>query len=566
MSILPLVRKGFSQGSYPSFDPSAVPPTGVWRGRNIRISESGVLKIRPGYVRVGGTAGKGSAGDAISAFGDILVIHGDTLYRVSGNFITAIKSGIETTGTPKLVRWSHGDEDDPVGEEIVYIFTGQGIWQTDGTEAGTKLVEPTVPEDGEAKNLLLLEDEENGNGNGDPQQDLDSGPARSQQILLRVSDGQRLVVAGDPTRPNSAWMCEPREIGYWAADQEINLPMDGGRLVAISSWYGAIIFFRDRDYWAYFKDNEGDTAGKGPVVQDRSIGCAAPGSVVPVPGVGIFFLGGPAGRPDNVYAITHVQAIESQVRVVAVGDPVRRQLLQAIDQYGTDGISATYYQGEYRLSIPTNLGKDRVFVYSTLETSRGWTTDTGPRTNKFFMHSGALHGALYGEGQVIKFEDDALSDDGEPIPVNIAFRREDLQPGPSRIKSIQIYAAMRGRTMRQRLYWFGGQFNEAGFNEGMETDATVVAGTRQHLDVDLVTEGDTVTVRTVPVRIDYTVGGLEYDAVYIFEAKFRPSLKAHFTQVQIRSTQPNEDIAILGYGINYVPRGETKGHAREVTS
>lgn len=554
MAVVPLVRKGFYLGSYPSFDPSAVPEGGVWRGRNVRISESGLLKIRPGSVPVGGPGGKTSIDAAISAFGDILLIHDGSLHRMGtdGN-LTLLEDSIETEGTPQMVRWTRASKEEPEGKEMVYIFTGKGIWETDGTPEGTQLVVPTVPsaKENRPKNLLLKEGTEN-----DPEQDLESGPAQATIVLLRVSDGQRLVAAKD----NTLWFSDPLDPGYWPVIQRVPLPQDGGRIVALSVWYGALIIFRDRDIWAYFRSDETDLANRALVLQDRAVGCSAPGSVAHIPGAGIVFLGGPMGKTDNVFLLSQVQAIEGQVQAAPIGDPIHRQLIDAVNRYGIDGVCSVYYQGVYRLSMPSNLGNDRVFVLTLTQTGQGWVTDTGPRNNLYVIHEGELYATKYNLGEVIKLTEDSLTDEGHTIPVTIAFRREDLQPGPTAIKRLHVFATMRGRTVEDTLYWYGGVLGETVIGETFSTAATVVTGTPQHLEVEILVEGEHISVKTIPVRIEQVEADLGYEAVYIYEARFRPSLKAHFAQVQIKATRPGEEIAILGYGLDVVPRRRTRGH------
>src|SRR5690606_20283876 len=105
------------------------------------------------------------------------------------------------------------------------------------------LVEPYVPQQGEAPNLIL---------GGDGKQDVNSGPARCRFAVLRASLSQRLVAAGDPVSPNTVYMSAPLDVSYWPATQIIQLPDDGGYITGLAIWYGALIIFRNKDIWAFF--------------------------------------------------------------------------------------------------------------------------------------------------------------------------------------------------------------------------------------------------------------------------------------------------------------------------
>jgi len=54
-----LERLGFTKGAMPSLDPSVVPTDALWEARNVRIDESGVLRIRPGHLSVSDSLGPG---------------------------------------------------------------------------------------------------------------------------------------------------------------------------------------------------------------------------------------------------------------------------------------------------------------------------------------------------------------------------------------------------------------------------------------------------------------------------------------------------------------------------
>src|SRR5690606_4503294 len=418
----PLLRLGFDHGVKASLDPTAVPPNALWRARNVRLYQGGLARVRPGSFALTQSRGPGSPQGLIAAFGGLLMVHNTNLvlYDLATGSGTELGTGITSDPTTpvEMIRWTRG------GAEIVYLFTGEGIWETDGTEGGTKLREPYEPQQGEASNLLL--DSDTG------KQDVNSDPAKSRVALLRVSDGQRIVAA----HGNVVSMCEPLDATYWPADQQFWLPEDGGRIMALEQRYGAVILFRDRDIWAYFKAYEGDEGGKGPTIQIKSIGCAAGRTVVPIPGLGLAFVGGPQGTVDNVYLLTYVQAIEGQVRAEPIGGDIRDILVEAVRRYGLEGACATYYDGEYRLSIPANAEEDRVFLLD-IRNQRGWFIDSGPRTVQYAIEGGNLYSAAWGEGRIDRITPEALRDGDKPIPFNIRWRRESLL-GPSRVKRVFV--------------------------------------------------------------------------------------------------------------------------------
>lgn len=557
----PLIRIGFTQGNKSSLDPYVVPPNALWKSRNLRVDESGVLRIRRGYRTFIDLPSTGIIQGAVSAFGDILIVHEKKLYRVKDDGTHTEIGDVETKSDDTLVSmipWvkpQDPEDKNAPSDEVVYILSGNGIYETDGETIN--LVEPHTPEPGEQPNLL--EDEES-----EGEQNLESGPAKCTIGLVRESLGQRMIVTGNPDWPNTIWMTDPMQGNYYPAVQTINLPNDGSKIVSIAIWYGALIIFRDRDIWAYLRSNELED-GISLVLQDGSVGCTSHRSVVAVPGEGLLFLGGPEGKPDNIYSMRNVQAIEGQVYAAPIANDIQKALIDALS-HGTVGVSATYFDNEYRLSIPQNLGEDRVFRLS-LRGSIGWYVDSGPRTSQFIPHNGELYAAKWDRAEIIKFSDDWLLDGTDGIPYYVAFRKEDLQPGPSRIKKLYLYVASKGRRTQGNITWLSGALNSHPLNESAEEEVPLVVGTNQTLNVTLLIDGQEFEVKTLKVvsRRTQTLAFGEYEPMQVYEARFRPSLKGHTMQIRIEATTPEEDIALLGYGIEYATRGRIHGSRRGVT-
>jgi len=188
----PLIRTGFTQGVKASSDPSVVPPNALWMALNARLNESGVIRSRTGFVPFGASLGRGHIQGMASAFGDIIAVHGRSILRINaaGDATVLANNVIGTSASAPVavLPWASG------GDEAVFLFGGDGIWQTFGTEQSTHLVEPYEPGPGEAGNLIL-------GPNG--QQDVTSGPARCNIVLLRPALGNRALAAGNPMAPNT---------------------------------------------------------------------------------------------------------------------------------------------------------------------------------------------------------------------------------------------------------------------------------------------------------------------------------------------------------------------------
>lgn len=534
-----LVRTSFTQGVKTSFDPSVVPPNALWEAYNVRADESGILRVRQG-VKVYKFLGEGRIQGATSAFDGILVAWNRNLYKFDfkGNQTTL---GTEILGNTKqdaveMIRWSRG------GQEIVYLFTGNGIFESNGTSVS--LVKPYEHQSGEPANLLRA---------ADGTQDRNSGPARCRFAVLRASLSQRIAAAGDPLSPNTVYFSAPLDATYWPDNQVLQLPDDGGRITGLANWYGALIIFRDRDIWAFMGVDLTD-ANAALVLQDASVGCLSHTTIANVPGLGLVFLG-----PDNVYSLQQLMVVENQAKATPIGDDVRKYLAKAI-QSGIDGVCAVYFDRQYRLSFPNARQDQRVFRLQ-LQNDAGWFMDTGPRTARFFIHDNTLYGVDVRLGEIHRFEQNWILDKQAGIPFYVAFRREDLQPGPSRIKRVFIYSLAKGQQAAENRYFFGTVFNTAAFNHGETRQVDLRIGTEQHLDVTLVVDGHPVSVEEFDVYVEREDSALNLgvEPVRIYEARFRPSLKGHFVQVRISARQPGEDIAILGYGIEYSTRGRIHG-------
>lgn len=538
-----LVRLTFTQGNKSSFDPSVVPPDALWQSRNVTIDESGIIQVAPGFSSIMASLGPGRIQGATEAFGFLFFVWNNTLYKADqdGN-VTQIGTGIGASPTDPvtLVRWTSG------GAEILYVFTGNGIYSSDGTTVS--LVTPYTPAAGEQANILRAED---------GSQNLQSVPAKSRLVVLRVSTGQRLAVSDGS---NTIWLSEPLNAAYYPANQFINLPADGGHITGLSERYGALIIYRDRDIWAYFKADETDTSSPGPVRQDPSVGCVAPRSIVNVPGIGEVFLGGPQGVVDNVYALQGVAAIENQVRAVPVGDDIKKQLIEAC-KYGVEDAVGIYFDRQYRLSIPQNLGEDRTFHLSLLQQTPGWFVRSAPRASVWTVFKDKLYAGSWLEGKIYEMDDGSLLYDGAAIPFFVAFRREITQPGPARIKRLYLYLPSKGILSNQTVEFFGGAYGDFSFAEGDQEMVTIILGTHQDLNVTLVTDSQEFSVKNLHVRTRRAQGVIleGYEPVQIYEASFYPSLKAHFLQVRLEANTPRQNIAVLGYGFDHTVKGRIRG-------
>ncbi len=541
----PLVRTGFVQGVKPTLDSLVVPPNALWEARNVRADESGVLRIRRGTTAISTSLGAGPVQGGISAFDVVLFGYGRGLYKLASGAYTLITDSEDTVGSAatdeaSFIRWAVS------GSEIVYMFAGTGIYSTNGT--ALTLVVPYQPGVGEQVNLI--DPSETGT------QVVDTGPARCNLSILRAGLSQRIVVAGDPESPNTVYLSAPLDASYWPANQTIQLPDDGSRITGLANWYGAIVIFRDtgvgNDVWAFFGSDATD-ANAALVVQTPATGCIASRTIVPVPGLGIVFLGA-----DNVYALQGVAAIENQATAVPLGDDVRRLLRTALTT--PTGVCAIYWEREYRLCFPATLRQEKVFRLS-LQNGANWYPDTGPATTIFIPDGTTLYNGSYTEGRLHKFAE-VLYDSGTAIPYYVAFRREALQPGPARIKRLYVYASTKGMTAEEDRAWFGGAFGAEMFHAAITEEVEDITGTVQDLTCTLYIDGaEALEIETKALNIERTdsTDPLFAEPVRIYETRFLPSLKAQFLQLRVTANEGGQDIAVIGYGIDYAVRTATKG-------
>lgn len=520
-----LTRIGFTQGVKTSSDPSNVPTDALWEARNVRADLSGVLHIRDGVNVFLPSLGNGTIQGARSSFGDILMAWNRSLYRVNSSGVsTLIRQsylGVASTDDVKMIRWARS------GAEMDYLFAGNGIFQTDGSTS--PLVTPYTPQAGESTNLLRATD---------GTQDLTSGPAKCKYAVLKASLSQRLAIAGTPSSPNTVYLSAPLDATYWPANQVIQLPDDGSVITGLCNWYGALVIFRDRDIWAFFGSDATDTSAL-LVLQESTVGCVSDRSIVAVPEMGIVFLG-----PDNIYALQGVTGIEKRAQASPIGDDIRKYLQRAMS-YGLGGVCATYFNREYRICFPDGVEPERAFRLN-LQNQAGWYMDTGPLVSKFIEYNGKLYGASRNYGMLYQFDDSVMNDNGQSIPIYVDFRRESLGYGPARLKRVFIYV--------------------------------ICTETLQNLDCSVVVDGGQVVTAELHVQAsanaDFVIGQSSIgqgsigrmDAVKIYEAKFRPSLKGHFAQVRVSSTQANQRFSILGYGLEFDSNARIRGNRDEVTS
>ncbi|WP_134682577.1 carbohydrate-binding protein [Brevibacillus migulae] len=599
MQLPPLIRTGFVSGIKSLLDPTAIPPDSLSEARNVRSDEAGILRIRRGSETLPGLdLGVGPIQEAESAFNKILAIWNRNIYLVNDNE-THTQIGSDLVGKTAndeacVIRWSRS------GAEIAYIFAGNGVIETNGTTS--KLSVPYVPASGETPNLLLNANignawaattaytvgakvYANGNvyectvagtsgttapsGTGTaivdgtvtwkylyPLQDVTTGPARCKFGVLRASLSQRIALAGDPQSPNTVYLSAPLDATYYPSEQVLQLPDDGSKIIGLANWYNSLVIFRDRDIWAMFGSDLTDPSAS-LVLQDASMGCVSRRSIANVPGVGIVFLG-----TDNVYALQGVTAIENQQKAVPLGDDIRKQLKVAMADYANESV-AIYYDREYRLCFPKAIKEDRVFRLN-LQNGPNWYIDSGPRSTRYFIDKGKLYGATLGFGKLHTFTEGLLDDD-MGIPFYVAFRREDLQYGPSRLKRLFIYAMSKGREANTSIFYMGTPFNVQMFNEGDDPDVTIMSGTDQDLSISVVYDGEVFDVDQVNVKVgkDTFLELEQSEPIHIYEVVFKPQLKCNFVQIRINANVPGQDIAILGYGLEYSTRGRIHGRSNK---
>lgn len=519
-----LYRIQHTLGVKTTYDPSSIPQNALWEARNVRSDEAGLLRIRGGIGPHGPSLGNGKIQALYEAFDHMMLVWQRNLYFAdhSQNKTLVLPNAIGTTSTDlvKIVRWTRS------GAEMCYLFGGNGVYQTNKITG--QLVTPYTPATGEQLNLIR---------NTDGTQNLNSGPAKCKYAVVRASISQRMAAAGNPTSPNTVYLTAPLDATFWPANQTVQLPDDGAVITGLANWNNALVIFRDKDVWAFFGSDVTDTAAR-LVLQDSSVGCQVERSIADVPGIGLTFLG-----PDNVYALQELLGVENRVKAVPIGDDVRKFLLKAIAD-GYDGVNAIYFNREYRICFPNAIEPERVFRLS-LQHESTWYVDSGPVTVQYCVHNKSLFAASKDTGFLQKFDDTLKSDNGEIIHFSITFRREDLGAGMARVRRVFLYL--------------------------------IGTKTIQNLALSVACDGGVIETKELSVDAaaipDFIIGqsaigmaGIgRMQPVQVYEAHFSPSLKGQFAQVKISAAELNEEVAVLGYGIEYQPAPRAKGDRQGVT-
>lgn len=527
-----LIRLSFTEGVKRSFDPLLVPETALWDARNVRADESGVLRIRRGWETLTERLGSSPVQAAVPAFGKMLIAWQRGLYLVdkagSVELLESNVAGNTDYDLVEFVPWSRN------GKEVVYVFAGNRFLVTDGVSVTD--VEPYVPEEGESGNLLL---------------DSPEVITGCTTAVLRVSFGQRLAVAGNPSTPNTVYLSAPLDATYWPADQVIQLPDNGDRIVALANWYGTLIIMRENDIYAFFGADVTDSSAA-LVLQVFGTGCIARRTVVGVPGVGLVFLG-----RDNVYALRNVEAIERMATVTRLGDDILVYLQKELSSKFIKWANGFYYNNEYYLCLPWTATP---LCRLSFQHNKGWYFDTQPHASVIFNYGGNIVAGLWEHGQLLQYSN-KLFDVTDPIRYYVAFKRELLAPGPVRLKKVFVYALSKGRRETTMQYWFGDAFNNLVYGAGTARVSDVILGSEQHLDVTLVVDGNEFITKAFPVRVERinTLKSEDLEPVMVYETVLHPSLKGHFVQVRVTAGKQGEDIALLGYGLEYEPKRFVKG-------
>lgn len=535
----PLIRIGFPDGEQPVMEPALVPPTALAKALNVRADTAGVLRIRRGTRQVAGSGAAGGVQAMVPAFGGVVAAWGGGLYRYDAAWTrTVLAEGVLGTGRVTLADWSYG------GAERVYVFSGNGLRDTDG--ASVSLVQPYAPGSGEPVNLLRA---------NDGSQDVQSGPARCTLALVRAGISQRLVATGDPQSPNTVYLSGPDDPTYWPANQVIQLPDDGHWISAVATYYGALLIFRDgptQETWAFFGADATDASAR-LEMQSDTVGCIAPRSIAFVPGIGLVFLGG-----DNLYALRVIYTLEFRIAPEPVGTAVL-PLLRAAIQAGAKDAVAVFQDFEYRLYVPAVDSEARVFRLSLLG-NQAWYADSGPLLSDLAVIGGRLYGASAEADAILDLAAPVPLDGDRLIPVHVEFRREALEPGPARVKRAFLYVLAAGTVTQQQVSWWADLFGASSVGSGSTEAVAVLAGTEQHFTLTLLADGIQQSAASASVYVQQMeTSRIGYQPVLIFELRFRPSVKASFAQLVLDAMVPGDDIAILGYALEYSVRGRLHG-------
>lgn len=565
-----IVRTSFFKGTKSSCDPTIIDEHAIWKSYNARSDISGILRIREGSKNIFPSMGDLPIQGFEYAFEQLVFVFGKRVFKYDKetNILVLIQD-IEITLTElenvTMFRWTQA------GQEVVYIFGGNGIFVTDGNTVTA--ITPYIPNPGEDANML---------------QNL-VGPQHGKLATLRLSLSQRVAVAGLPQSPNTVYLSAPLDITYFQISQIIQLPDDGAVITGLTNWYNTLIIFRDKDIWAFFGTDLADSAAA-LVQQDGSVGCVAPKSIAHVPELGICFLG-----PDNIYALRGVNAIENQSKAYPIGDDVGNLIRDSLRFGGLEDVPGIYHNREYRVCFPIAKADHRVFRLS-LQNEAAWYIDTGPLSNNYI----AIKGELYGsdpKGSLHQITKDTVFDETvfssityysgmfnqmmfneimpgmgtqklDGIPFSVTFKRENLQPGPSRIKKVYLYVLSLGRKEFQNLVHFGHMYNHGMFNEQMSNPAEIDTTSNQTFDLTLIVDGNEFQVEYVQVHSHKIPNTLfaQSEPIRVYEAFIRPSLKGHFAQLKVQAKVRGQLIAVLGYGIDYQPKGRIRGIRDGVTN
>lgn len=518
-----LYRIQHTLGVKTTYDPSSIPENALWEARNVRSDEAGLLRIRGGIAPHGVSLGNGRIQGLYEAFDHMMMVWQRNLYYVdhfeNKTLILPNAIGTTTADLVKIVRWTRS------GAEICYIYGGNGLYQS--TKTAAQLVTPYATQAGEQLNLIR---------NTDGTQNINIGPAKCKYSVVRASISQRMAAAGNPTSPNTVYLSAPLDATYWPANQTIQLPDDGAVITGLANWNNALVILRDKDIWAFFGSDLTDPAAR-LILQDASVGCQVERSIADVPGIGLVFVG-----PDNVYALQELLGVENRVKAVPIGDDIRKYLTRAISD-GYDGVHAVYYNREYRLCFPNAVEPERVFRLS-LQHQSSWYVDSGPVTVQYCVHNKSLFAASKDTGYLLKFDDTLKADNGDIIPFSITFRREDLGAGMARVRRVFVYLI--GTKTIQNL------------SLSVACDGGVIE--TKELSVDAVAIPDFIIGKSAIGMAG--IGRMQ--PVQVYEAHFAPSLKGQFAQVKITSAELGEEIAVLGYGIEFQPAPRAKGDRQGV--
>jgi hypothetical protein len=194
---------------------------------------------------------------------------------------------------------------------------------------------------------------------------------------------------------------------------------------------------------------------------------------------------------------------------------------------------AIFFNREYILSFPSCANPERVFRFKA--TKNAWYVDDGPRAEMYFVHGGSLH--LVSSGKIYECSRNHRTDNGTEIIFRASFAHERLSTGPAKIKKLFLYAQ--------------------------------ATSTLQHLVASVIADGvtmdsDEMTV-TVSGGANFQIGlsGIGVGSIgrsseiKMYERKTK--LKGAFAQVEVTGTGTGENLGILGYSLEYVPKVKMKG-------